>query len=169
MKQFWIQVVALLIVAFGAIILTFNAGLLPNVGQSTSANTNSSSPSTGQLKIGQDVLNVEIADTQAKRQLGLGGRDNLATDSGMLFVFSDTDKHSFWMKDVHFSLDFVWILDNKVVDVTQNVPPPAPDQSVSSLPIYESNSPINKVLEVNGGYASSHNIQVGDSITLIGS
>lgn len=168
MKQFWIQIIALLIVAFGAIILTFNTGLLPNISQPSSSTNNGSSPSNGQLKIGDNLLNVEIADTQDKRQIGLGGRDNLATNSGMLFVFSNTDKHSFWMKDVHFSLDFIWILDNKIIDITPNVPPPTPDQSVNTLPIYESNSPINKVLEVNGGYVSSHNIQVGDSINLIG-
>ena len=96
----------------------------------------------------------------------MGGRESLASDSGMLFVFDRVDKHVFWMKGLSFALDFVWIKDDKVVDVSENIPPPESGQTDESLPIYTSKVEFNKVLEVNAGTVKKLNIKVGDTIKL---
>lgn len=125
----------------------------------------SQGPVTKQVQINGSKLNIEIADTQAKRAKGLGGRENLASDSGMLFVFPEPKKYSFWMKGLSFPLDFIWIRGEKIVSILQNVPPPAPNQPDSSLPVYQPNVEVDKVLEVNAGVIQRLNIKVGDTLT----
>ena len=63
-------------------------------------------------------------------------------------------------------MDFVWIRENKVVDVLQNIPPPQPEQTDESLPIYSSNEPADKVLEVLAGTAKRLNIKAGDLVKI---
>lgn len=119
------------------------------------------------LQIGDSLLRVELADTQDKRKKGLGGREVLASNEGMLFVFPDIGKYPFWMKGLSFPLDFIWIKNDQVVDLVQNVPQPAVGQSDSALPIYQSKEDINKVLEVPAGTINRLNIKVGDMIKLL--
>lgn len=120
-----------------------------------------------EMEIKGSKLQVEIADTQEKRSKGLGGREKLASGEGMLFVFPKPEKHPFWMKGLSFPLDFVWIRENKVVDLLYNVEPPTPGQTDTSLPIYESIEEVDKVLEVPAGTIQWLDIKVGDEIKLI--
>ena len=117
-----------------------------------------------QLKINDANFKVEVVDTQAKRSKGLGGRESLASDGGMLFTFPKQDKHPFWMKGLSFSLDFIWIRGEEIVDLLYNVQPPAPGQTDETLPIYESIEEVDNVLEVNGGTVQRLNIKVGDKV-----
>ena len=112
-------------------------------------------------------LRVEIADTQEKRSRGLGGREQLASGEGMLFIFPKPEKHPFWMKGLSFPLDFVWIRENKVVDILYNVQPPTSEQTEETLPVYESIEEVDKVLEVPAGTILWLDIKVGDEIKLI--
>lgn len=123
-------------------------------------------PKTHQVKINDTVINIEIADTQSKRSKGLGGRASLASSSGMLFVFEKPDKYPFWMKGLNFPLDFIWIKSSEVADILENIQPPAPGVPDSSLQIYTSNTEVDKVLEVAGGFVKAHGIKVGDKIEL---
>ncbi len=118
------------------------------------------------LGINGSIIKVEIADTQSKKNLGLGGRASISSDEGMLFVYETADKYPYWMKGLKFPLDFVWIKDNKVVDTLQDAQPPTSGEPDASLPIYTSKEPVNQVLEVNGGTVQRLNIKVGDTITL---
>lgn len=159
MKKFLIQFVLLIIVIFGALyIYKAQSVNLPFIPQG---------PKLEQVIIGNVKINVEIAGTQEKRNKGLGGRESLASDSGMLFVFERVDKYPFWMKGLKFPLDFIWIRDNKIIDITENVSAPVSGQKDADLPIYTSKEPIDKVLEVNGGFVKLHNIKIGDEIKLI--
>lgn len=119
-----------------------------------------------QLQINNVTLKVEMADTQGKRIKGLGGRESLASNEGMLFVFSKPEKHPFWMKGLTFPLDFIWIRSETVVDIFQNIPPPKPGQSDESLPIYQSKEDVDKVLELAGGTVQMLNLKVGDSVSI---
>lgn len=163
MKKFSVQVLLLLTI-IGITLFIYSSGstipnlpFIPFIPQ----------PATlKQLQIGSAKLKVEIADTQEKRSKGLGGRENLATDAGMLFIFPVADKHPFWMKGLSFPLDFIWIKDDKVVDLLQNITPPALGQKDETLPIYQSRVDVDKVLEVNGGVIQRLNIKVGDTIKI---
>lgn len=60
------------------------------------------------ISINNQLINVEVANTPSMQLKGLSGRADLANDQGMLFVFRDTEKHCFWMKDMRFNLDIYW-------------------------------------------------------------
>lgn len=164
MKKFWIQVIVLVAIIFISMYVSFdnNTDLLNSLLPASSQPTQKS-----QLKIDDTTLTVEVADTPQTRNQGLSGRDSLSPNSGMLFVFPDTKKDQFWMKDMKFPLDFIFIRSGKIVDLIQNVPVPAPNQPDSSLPIYEPVEPIDMMLEVNAGFVRDHNIKVGDTIYLV--
>lgn len=120
-----------------------------------------------ELQVNNAKLRVEVADTQSKRSKGLGGRQALASDEGMLFVFPKPERHPFWMKGLSFPLDFIWIRKDVVVDLFQNIQPPALGQPDESLSIYQSNQEVDKVLEVAAGTAERLNIKVGDGVKVI--
>lgn len=123
-------------------------------------------PKTGTAQIRDLKINVEIADTADKRKHGLGGRQSLASDSGMLFIFEKPDVYKFWMKGLTFPLDLIWIRDNTIVDVVKNATPPMPGQKDETLPLYAPSQPIDKVLEVNAGFVDANGIQVGDTVII---
>lgn len=163
MKKFLIQIALLLTVIGVSFYLyksNFQISNLPFLPESPV-------PVYKQLRINNTILKVEIADTQAKRNRGLGGRETLASDEGMLFIFSKPDKHSFWMKGLNFPLDFVWIRGESIIDILQNVQPPTPGQADSSLPIYQSREEVDKVLEVPAGTTARLNIKIGYTVKLI--
>lgn len=115
------------------------------------------------LQINGASIKVEIANTPQERSKGLGGRESLASSSGMLFVFPKKDKYSFWMKEVKFSLDFIFIADARVVDIIQNVPTAKPGEKDENLPIYQPKVEVDKVLEVPAGTVKALNIKEGDT------
>jgi uncharacterized membrane protein (UPF0127 family) len=120
-------------------------------------------PEAQEVRVGDVAFKVEVADTTPKRVRGLSGRESLPPQTGMLFVFDDGRASAFWMKDMLFPLDFVWIgADCTVVDITENVPNPAPDTPDSALPIYESAAPAAYNLEINAGEAAQFGLKVGD-------
>lgn len=163
MKKFTIQVILLIIVIAGSLFL-FNAG--NQTGGKIDIPFLPQPAKTGTLQIGNVSLTVEVADTNSKRSKGLGGRESLPQDQGMLFIFDRTDKFPFWMKGLSFPLDFVWIKDDTVADILENILQPEAGQSDSALPIYSSKVEVNKVLEVNAGTVQRLNIKVGDKIQL---
>lgn len=156
MKTFLIQVVALVIIIFGALFISFGkTAQLPFMSKPTQK---------AEVQIKNIRLNVDIADTQETRAKGLGGRSSLASNSGMLFVYDKPGKYVFWMKGLSFPLDFIWIRENTVVDIIKNAQPPQTGQSEEELPRYVPNQPVDMILEVNAGFVDTHTIQVGDRI-----
>ncbi len=69
-------------------------------------------------------INAEVVDTPEKRQLGLMYREGLKEDEGMLFVFPKEDYYAFWVKNMKFPIDIIWIDGNyKIVHIERNVQP----------------------------------------------
>lgn len=118
------------------------------------------------IYINNQAISIEVADTDDKRGKGLSNRADLANDHGILFIFPEVGFHSFWMKGMHFPLDFVWINGEKVVDLRENVPNPSDNTPDSELPMFTSKTPADKVLEVNSGTIKSLNIKIGDKLDL---
>ena len=124
---------------------------------------------TPTVSVGGAAFEVEIAFTPEDRTRGLSGRDSLADGSGMLFVFENGQASSFWMREMRFDLDFVWIGDGcEVVDIHARVPAPAAGASVGDLPIYSSEPPARYNLEINAGEAAKRGIEIGDRARFIG-
>ena len=119
--------------------------------------------------VGGAAFEVEIAFTADARTRGLSGRDGLADGAGMLFVFDGGAASAFWMREMRFALDFVWIGDNcEVVDIHANVPPPPAGTPMGELTLYESEPPARYNLEINAGEAAKRGIAVGDAVKFIG-
>lgn len=111
------------------------------------------------LTIGGQTLYVSIADTSELRERGLGGRTGLSADEGMFFVFQKDDIYPFWMKDMRFAIDIVWIAhDGAVIYIEHNLSPDTYPQ------VFASDKPARYVLELPSGYAASHQIKVGDNV-----
>ncbi|MDP2696325.1 MAG: DUF192 domain-containing protein [bacterium] len=113
-----------------------------------------------ELTIAGNNFKVEIVDTVTSRARGLSGRQKLAEDEGMLFVFEKPAVLSFWMKDMKLPLDIIWILNNKVIGLVEN----APIDDGSELAIYMSPMPVDRVLEINAGLVSQLDIKIGDLV-----
>ena len=114
------------------------------------------------VTIGTFTWPVELALTGEQQAQGLSGRAELAAGAGMLFVWNQESRRSFWMPDMNFPLDMVWLNgDCAVTHITHNAPPQAPGQSQSDLPRYTVDQ-VQYVLEINAGEAARHGIQVGD-------
>lgn len=136
-------------------------------------NSTTNNPPTVQTQIsGKSVVTisnhqvkVEVADTIESRAKGLGGRESLPANDGMLFVFPQPDKYGFWMKDMKIPLDFIWIRNHEVVEITHDVYY-QPNVLDAVLTIYRPAQPVDQVLEVNAGWAAENNIKVGDSVNL---
>ena len=95
---------------------------------------------------------MELAITPAERSQGLSGREVLPQGAGMLFIFEGDQHLAFWMPDMNFPLDMVWIDSGcRVVDATLNAPVPEPGQSLADLPRFSPGSPARFVLEINAG------------------
>lgn len=114
------------------------------------------------VSIGEKTLVAEIADTDKKRSTGLSGRESLEEGSGILFVFDKASDHSFWMKDMKFPIDIIWINNKKVIDISHQIQPEEKDPRF--LRIYKPVRDAKFVLEVNSGYARKNNIKIGDTV-----
>lgn len=106
-------------------------------------------------------VRVKIADTDAVRMLGLSGHKPLQPDEGMLFVFDTEGTYAFWMKDMLFSLDILWLDGTgRIVHIEEDVSPETYPAS------FTSDSPARYVLEVPAGFADQHDIQIGEKANL---
>ena len=105
---------------------------------------------------------VEIADTPAKREMGLQYRRELAEDQGMLFLFPAEETLTFWMKNTPIPLDIIFIgSDLKIVGIVRDaVPFSTTTRSVGV--------PSRFVLEIKGGLAKQKGIEVGAAVRFEG-
>ncbi len=114
------------------------------------------------IRVGEDLLRVEIAETEDARQQGLSGRETIGSD-GMLFVFLDVRQRSFWMKDMRFPIDILFIRDGILQEVASNLPPPLDGGNVVT---YQSIEMADAVLEVPAGMVSDRGWEPGTPIFL---
>ena len=121
------------------------------------------------VRIGGLEFLVEVAADSDKQIKGLSGRQSLDAGTGMLFVFENEKRFRFWMRGMEISLDMVWINSEcRVVDVSENVPPPERDIPFNDLPRYSPESPAKYVLEINGGESAARGLLIGDHVAFVG-
>jgi len=113
--------------------------------------------------IGQQTFNVEIVDEPQEMIRGLSGRASLAKNHGLLFVYTNKNYLTFWMKDMNFPIDLLWIDGDKIAGMEKNMLP-EPGVVDDSLKRYSSPQPVNQVLEIPAGSIDAANIKVGDII-----
>ncbi len=112
-----------------------------------------------QVTIGGHTFVVTLAKTADEHERGLSGKKSMSQNEGMLFVFENNGLYSFWMKDMLFPLDIVWIDENnKIVHVEENLLPQTYPKSFISKELAK------YVLELNGGIVRKNSIRVGDKV-----
>lgn len=108
------------------------------------------------VRINDTSIEVDVVDTPETRAMGLSGRKTLPENTGMLFIFDSPIRDGFWMKDMRFAIDIVWIDEQyRIVDIDREVSPDTFPQ------IFYSNSLVKYVLELPAGFTSQHFIDVG--------
>lgn len=113
------------------------------------------------IKIDGKELEVDIADTEEKRTKGLNGRKSPGDDEGMLFIFQVPNAYFFWMKDMLFPIDIIWINEDRmVIDIDHNVSPDSyPDTFFPP-------DHVMYVVETNANWADNNGINIGDLFEL---
>lgn len=149
MKWLWISII---VIALGVIIALYMKTLAKR--EST----------TAVLRVGQASYQVATLDTVASQAMGLSGLPTMAENVGALFVFGTVDPRYFWMHDMRFSLDVVWIRDGVVIGLQENIPHPAANDG--QIARFQSSEPCNWVLELNAGQIAKQGIKVGDTVEL---
>jgi len=111
--------------------------------------------------LGDADFTLLLADTDEKRQQGLGGVESLGNQEGMLFVFPEPKRQGIWMKEMRIPLDIIWLgTSGEVVHIEKNVSPDTYPQ------IFLPEAPSSYVIELNAGVVEEIGLAVGDVIEL---
>lgn len=122
------------------------------------ANAQSDLP-TVKMPLGSKTFTLEVAATNASRELGLMHRDSMPGDRGMIFIFPDEDHRSFWMKNTRIPLDIIYMdAGGAVVSVKPMKP--------YDLSAVRSDKPAKYAVELNKGMAEKAGVKAGDRIEL---
>lgn len=148
--------IILLAVVIGSIFLIQNAlrGVQLPFGRQATATINN------------QKFKLQVAKSPKDKQVGLSGKSSLAQDNGMLFPFEQPDYYSFWMKNMKFPIDIIFIRGDKIVTIYDNVQPAASGEE--NPPVYQPEDPADKVLEINAGLSKKHNLKKGDRVKIEG-
>ena len=116
----------------------------------------------GWAKVREQTIALELAISPAEQTLGLGKRASLPWGHGMLFLYETPRFHRFWMKDMQFDIDIVWIRDNRIVEISHHVRhrPGTTGDQVSSQELTD------RVLELPAGYASAQGLRKGNRVEI---
>ncbi len=145
LKDFFYLVLGLVII-IGSIVLFFEKALV----QENQAKI---------LKINDISIVVEIANSPETRGKGLSGRDALPEFAGMLFIFDTPAQYKFWMKDMNFPLDIIWIDENfYITGIEKEISPETFPQTFSP------DVPVKYVLELSAGFSDKYRINIGTMI-----
>lgn len=107
------------------------------------------------------TLFAEVADTSFSREEGLSGRSGLSEKRGMLFAFDLPGRYGFWMKDMSFPIDIVWINENGVVvDIVENAKPEDYPE------VYVNKIPASYVLEIGANKSHDYGIYLGSKLLI---
>jgi hypothetical protein len=117
------------------------------------------------LQVKTTKIQLSVADTEAKREIGLSGRSSLSDTQGMLFIFDSPTVPLFWMKGMKFPIDIIFLKDKKIVTIYKNAPAP---KSTTEIPttFYQPASPIDSVIELKAGASDTFNLREGDALKL---
>jgi uncharacterized membrane protein (UPF0127 family) len=154
-----IKFILIILLFFLCIFLVFNKNNINNIVNNKQEATRQVEKNINLVKINDVFLNVEVVSTNESRAKGLSGRESLREDSGMLFIFNNTGNYLFWMKDMNFPIDIIWIDENyKIVLIEKNIKP-------DSYPaLYGGGSQAKYVLETISGFSDTNNVKIGDTV-----
>ncbi len=111
------------------------------------------------LTLPRGEIEVQLADSETSRELGLSYRESIGDEEGMLFIFDKPDVYAFWMKDMKFPIDIIWLSETGQVVHTEE------DVSPNTYPKIFANKPkAQYVLELNAGMAKKYGLYLGSKV-----
>ncbi|MEK7551621.1 MAG: DUF192 domain-containing protein [Patescibacteria group bacterium] len=119
---------------------------------------------TPRVLINGKSFNAEIVKSSKDQAIGLAKYKKISKDFGMLFIFDNKGYYGFWMKNMKFPIDIIFISDNKITTIFKNVD--YPKNGNSNLQGYKPDVPSDMVFEVNAGISNKYNFQKGDSVKI---
>ena len=109
-------------------------------------------------------VTAELAKTPEQRQLGLMFREGINADQGMLLVFEEEDLFSIWMKNMKFSLDLLWLdQEKRIVHIECGVPPCRAEPCAT----YSTQIPAMYVLELPAGSVKQNSLKLYDRLEFV--
>lgn len=114
------------------------------------------------INIAGQNIRLELALTPEKKSRGLSFHAPLNKDEGMLFIFDYPDKYSFWMKDMNFPIDIIWIGEDNAVSYIKNNA--TPESFPEAYQPGKDDKEAKYVLEVISGFSKDNKLKVGDKI-----
>lgn len=118
------------------------------------------------ITVGDTDVNVDLAIEPQEQSLGLGYRNGLDEDSGMLFVGSAPRGRTFWMQGMRFCLDIIWIENGEIVGAAENVCPDPEGTADADRETYSSGVPVTHVLEMDAGWLEANGYGPGTPVDL---
>jgi len=109
--------------------------------------------------VGGKLLFLQERTTPEEWQQGLSGRSGLCAYCGMIFLFPEADLRGFWMKDMRFPIDIIWLQDGKVVHIEEHVSHETPEK------VYKPNIKVDTVLELPAGGVAQRGIVIGSHLS----
>lgn len=129
--------------------------LEPGHGEAPTPAPTQQLPDSALVIFGGDTIRADVADTPEERERGLMGRESLAPDAGMLFVYDEPGYRSFWMQDTLIPLDLAFFdAALRVVEIVRMEP--------ETTELHSSAEPAVMALEVNQGWFEEHGVEEGD-------
>ncbi len=116
---------------------------------------------SAKVTIKTNTFSLWEAASEKDKQIGLSNKSTLSDSQGMIFTFDKPDYYGFWMKNMKFPIDILFLEKNTIVSIFPNVP--NPKSPSDPLPIYTPTKPSDTVIELKAGTAQKNNFQVGDT------
>jgi uncharacterized protein len=114
------------------------------------------------VTIGNYSFKVTVATSEKDQEIGLSETNSLAINQGMIFLFQAPGYYPFWMKNMKFPIDIIYIDSDTIVTIINDAK--APKNSSESLTIYTPTQPADKVLEIQSGLSGKYHFQNGDKV-----
>lgn len=111
-------------------------------------------------------LIVDVANTNHEQKKGLMGREHLAEDEGMFFVYKEEINPVFWMKNMKIPLDIIFVSSNNIIQYIEKAVPPCTSEDSECIK-YSSPEPVQYVLEVQSGFSDKYGVRVGDFVQIL--
>lgn len=114
------------------------------------------------VTINDKTFYVDVAKTDLEREKGLSIYNSLSENKGMIFTFKTPDYYAFWMKDMKFAIDIIYIRNNRIIAIYENVKPPKTSDEKPT--IIKPNEKSDAVLEINANLSKKYNFKIGDFV-----
>lgn len=108
------------------------------------------------------TFTIDVVKSPKDKQIGLSSKSAIPANYGMYFPFDKADYYAFWMKNMKFPIDILFLRQNKIVTIYENVP--VPTSNTDNLPLYQPNEPADAVLEISAGLSQKYEFAKGDTV-----